>query len=532
MIVRRIVVAAWGAIVLAVAGMAGRAAGDGGSKKAPAAEPAPTLESLAAQLGEAEPARRRSAVRGLTKLATAPAWKLVLGALADEDSGVGDEAQMSVAAIGDRKLIDELLGRGGLESRDPNVAVRAAEALGRLGVPLDGEALARKLSARDGEAARMLAWSIERLALAGKLEGRPERIAEVLDRFSESRSNVDLSCAALLALTAVDETRGRKRCIEALREKSPERRCAALSAFGRMRSAEAFAAGVSALADEDLRVRMGAVECLERVSSREAMLILISRLAVETRLRVRWRIVGALQGASGLKHRLDPRPWKLWAEALPEGEVPRPGGRSGDDRRAEPQATRAGGFAGLQIVSDRVAFLFDFSGSMWTALEDGRIPKDIVAAKLRVALEALPESTEFNLIPFTNVPIPWEEAVRPAKKAEVRRALEFFDACRERGRGNFHDAALLAMADPEVDTIVVLTDGVPTGGFHSDMDVIVPLLCERMRWRKLVIDSILVDAPPGAKRRWEDLSRRTGGRCIEVDLSESVSAEPEGPPGK
>jgi hypothetical protein len=510
---------ATGPPVRAAAGLQAKAGG--GSKKPPgAAEPPKTLETLAAQLGEPEPDRRRSAVRGLVELGTQQAWRLVLGALEDVESAVGDEAQISVAGIADPKLLDELLGRGGLEAREPRVVTRAAEALGRIGVPLDGEALAKKVSARDGEAARMLVWSIERLALAGKLEGRPERIAEALERCVGSRQHLDLSCAALLALAAVDETRGRKRCIEALRDSTPERRCAALAALGRMRTAEAFAAGISAMSDEDPRVRMAAIECLDAVGTRAAMLILISRLATETRLRVRWRIVGVLQGASGLKHRLDVRPWKLWAEALPEGDVLRPRLDKGEKGRDDAGATRAGGFAGLQIVSDRVAFLFDFSGSMWTSLDDGRLPKDVVADKLRLALETLPESTEFNLIPFTNVPIPWEEEVRPAKKNEVRRALEFFDACQSRGRGNFYDAALLAMADPKVDTIVVLTDGVPTGGFHSDMDLILPLLCDQTRWRKLVVDSILVDAPGGAKRRWEELSRRTGGLCIEVDLTE------------
>ena len=211
----------------------------------------------------------------------------------------------------------------------------------------------------------------------------------------------------------------------------------------------------------------------------------------------------------------------MWAEELPEGGVLKRGVSPEAAAKAEAQgATRASGFAGLSILSDHVAFLFDFSGSMWTPMADGRIPKDIVDAKLRLALEALPESTEFNLIPFTNVPIPYAPEARTAKRAEVQKALEWFSKCREKGRGNFYDAARIAMVDPAIDTIVVLTDGVPTGGLHSEMDLIVALLAERARTRPIVIDSILVDSPPGTAKRWRELAERTGGRSIEVDLAQ------------
>jgi HEAT repeat protein len=504
-------------LVTTVLLLGGARAADQGAGR-PQAEAAPTLDSLSAQLREAKPDRRRSAVRGLAKLATPAAWRLVLDALADPESAVGDEAQLVLGGIADPKLIAELAGRSGLDSREERVVLRAAEALGRVGASVDGEALAKRISTRDEAASALLVWSIERLAAARKLAGRPERIAERLVIVSEAKSQLELSCAALIALAAVDEAQGKERACDALKDRAPERRCAALVALANLRCPEAFGAGVSLSSDPDPRVRMAAAECLDSVGTRVAMLALIARLGEETRLRVRWRIVDLLQRASGLKHRLDPRPWKLWAEALPENGVLRRMEPARKGTREDPQATKSGGFAGLPIVSDRVAFLFDFSGSMWTALDDGRLPKDIVADKLRAALETLPESTEFNLIPFTNEPIPWAEELRPAKKAEVQRALAFFDGCQQRGRGNFYDAALLAMADPKVDTLVVLTDGVPTGGFHSDMDLIVPLLAERTRYRKLVVDSILVDAPYGTQRRWEDLARRTGGRCIEVEL--------------
>jgi HEAT repeat protein len=479
------------------------------------AEVKATFAALAEQARDPKPDKRRSAVRGLAQIGSREAWAIVVEALADPESAVGDAAQMCLGRLEDPKVASELLGSRGLGAKEDRVAERVAEAFGRIRAPVDGEMLARELTSRDAERTRLVIWSIERLAESKRLVGDARDIGDELARIESSRADPGMSGAALLALAEVDPDRGRKLALAALKDRAPERRCAAGLALAKLRGPELYGAAMALTKDSDSRVRMRGVDCLGDVGSKVALLGLVGALGDETRMRVRWRIVELLQDASGLKHRADPRPWKLWAEQLPDGPAPRARPKPPP---TDPQATVAGGLIGLQVVSDRVAFLFDFSGSMWTPIADGRMPKDIVSSKLREALTALPETTEFNLIPYANEPIPWESEVQPAKKPQKERALEFFDACRARGRGNVYDAVLLAMADPKVDTVVLLTDGVPTGGLHSDMDLITPLLLERTRFRPLVVDSILVDAPPAAVHRFEELSRLTGGRSIEVEL--------------
>jgi HEAT repeat protein len=458
------------------------------SPKPSAPTPTPSLEELEQQLREPKPEKRRAAVRALVRLGRADAWRLVFAALGDADSGVADEAQLALAGLLDAKLWRELQGRAGLESKDERVAARVAEALGRAQAGCEADELAKLLGAGDSARKRLLAWSAERLARDGRLTGDTERLQAALARSASSSSDVGASCAALVALAELRGPTALRLALDALRSNSSERRSAALLALVELQATEAFAAAVKLSADPDARVRLQAFDALDALGTQAAFLALVARLGAEPQLRLRWRIVDVLQSASGLKHRLDPRPWKLWIETLPtEGPI-------------------------------RVAYLFDFSGSMWTPLADGRIPKDIVSDKLRAALEALPPETEFNLIPFTNVPLPWREHAEPASPKNVRAALEFFLACRERGKGNFLDAALLAANDPRIDTICVLTDGVPTGGTHSDMDLIAPLLLEATRFRRVVVDSILVDAPGPAVRRWAELSRRTGGRSLVVEL--------------
>jgi hypothetical protein len=213
---------------------------------------------------------------------------------------------------------------------------------------------------------------------------------------------------------------------------------------------------------------------------------------------------------------MDPRPWRLVVERLPpDWSGPARGLRPVAEQSA---ASVARGPLRIPVDSDRIAFLFDFSGSMWTSLPDGRTPKEIVAARLREALERLPPDCRFNLVPYSYDPVPWREALCQARPARLREALDFFERCSARGKGNVYDAARLALADPDVDRIVVLTDGVPTGGTFSDLDLVVPLLGEHALLRGVAFDAVLVDAPRGRVRRWQELALRTGGHVTEVGL--------------
>ena len=175
-------------------------------------------------------------------------------------------------------------------------------------------------------------------------------------------------------------------------------------------------------------------------------------------------------------------------------------------------------FAGLNLISDRIVFLIDCSGSLWHTKVGGRTRKEVADAELRRALEALPPNTQFNLIPYTDEPIPFEKRLIPSRADNVKRALEFFERMHQSGRGNFYAALELALADPGVDTIVVLTDGAPTGGHRWNHDLMFDLIVEQDRFRKVAIDSILVDAPKSVRKKWSQLSERTGGRSIEAKL--------------
>ena len=100
----------------------------------------------------------------------------------------------------------------------------------------------------------------------------------------------------------------------------------------------------------------------------------------------------------------------------------------------------------------------------------------------------------------------------------MRAAAAWFESRRERGSGNFWDAALLALEDPDVDTLWVLTDGVPTGGPRFCLELLVPLFVELNATRGVTIDTLLFGASGRVADHWRELAERTGGRLREVQL--------------
>ncbi len=471
-----------------------------------------SFAELERELDSQDPEARRVAVGKLVRLGDERAWRAVLGALADPDGRVADRAQL-VLADADERIVGDVLGRAGLEAREDSVRVRAAELVGRVKCPVRGEALVGGVSDRSAEVRRRVAWSIERLARAKRLAGDvAKKLVPAVRRKAASDRDPLVRGAMLFALDALDPELALAHALSALDDRREEVRMAAAWVAGTRD--EHAAAIVRRLAhDPAPRVRSLLAEMQERRASPDAANSLVVLLEAEERLRLRWGIVEALRRLSGMHYRLDARPWRLWVDGLPQGWRPTPGAFVEAPREG---ATTA--FAGMPLLSDRVAFLFDCSGSLWNRREDGLTRKEFADEALRRALSTLPEDALFNVIPYTDRPFPWSPRSVQASGRNVARALDYFEGCMESGTGDFYEAALLAMEDPDVDTIVVLTDGAPTGGEVWDLELIVPLLLERNRFRRMRFDSVLVDAPGGFVPHWKMLAERSGGITLSIEV--------------
>lgn len=475
--------------------------------------PADELERLAAELRGDDFAQRREAVRGLVRLGTEPALELVLAVLGDAEPGVADEAQLALGGVTSETALRLIAGKRGMLARNSIVRLRACEALGRVPIPVDAELFLKPLKAREPETRCVVLWSVERLARAGRLAGDVDgKLGPALERVHLRDREEIVSASALSALAAASPEAVLAHAREALGHRAAPLRAAALEVLGGSASGESLAISVEMLEDPAPAVRTMAVRYVARHGGREAVRALVARLGGESESRLAFTIVGALQELTDRKIGLDAEAWERWYETLSADWQP------ADSRSPADLAGRSVALAGLPLLSDRIVFLVDFSGSVWEMQADGSSGKEQVARALRLALEALDGEARFNVVPYADAPVPWKKALVPATRANVRKALDFFQGCGAYGKGDLWAALLFALGDADVDTIVVLTDGSPSGGLHWNLALIGDLFAHENRYRSVVLDAVLVRTRPHITELWKAMCEASGGQARSAEL--------------
>jgi hypothetical protein len=472
------------------------------------ASPLDQLEEAQRLLRSEEETKRQSAVETLASLGSEEGWTLVLTALGDESARVADEAQLQLASAG-AEFDGLLFGKLGLGEKRGLSALRVAEALGRRASSPGGKTWERALKHKDVQVRRSLYWSLERLA--SRQESDRAELAQLLERGVQKDRDELARAHALLALVALDPIAASGLLVDLSSSDSSAMRAACAEGSAVLGDAQLELLERLVL-DEERVVRLRAYESLARRSDRAGALALAIALGTESELRSSWRLVELLQNLSGRREGRNARGWKAWAESLPEDWAP------GELRNEhEYGSERTASFVGMPLLSDRLAFLIDLSGSIWMEREGGT-RKQAVDVELRRALEALPEGTLFNLYPFTTEPRRWMKSLTPASERSVEKALAEFEGNHSRGKGDYWAAMMLALDDPGVDTLVVLGDGAPSGGDRWNLRLMGPLFSHANRFRGVAVDALLIETKGRLRGYWEELTAHSGGRCLVVEL--------------
>jgi hypothetical protein len=175
-------------------------------------------------------------------------------------------------------------------------------------------------------------------------------------------------------------------------------------------------------------------------------------------------------------------------------------------------------FYGLEVVSDRLAFAIDVSGSMSapagskgrtsTQRDTGSTRLAVAKQELDKALRRISPGVQFNLFFFGSVVRPWKKELVAKDEKILGEALEHSGSQRPGGGTNIYDALMGAFADERVDTIYLLSDGDPSAGSVIDPNLIRERIARFNRVRKVQIHCISIGQPSPFLRA---LAKENGG---------------------
>ena len=493
------------------------------------------IEEVEAAFRTGRPEVRAWAVAQAAARLDAAGDALLVRALEDAHAQPADAALLALAAREDARLLARLESL--TRTKDEATRARAAELFGRSVGDVPFAWLRMLARDRDAEV-RRCAWSaLVRRVEAGRMAGASAKEGASLAELEERRELVELArgpasgrepVLAHLAqrlMHRLDPLQAEEVARQQLAARDPGLRAASTAALTAATQVLALELARPLLDDDEPAVRSAAIAVLGTLRHRSALLAMAARLERETQPRLRHRLRLELARTLGVDAGFDAAAWLERARDW-RGDLATGGGRA----VVAPQGRAH--FSGLPLVSDRIAFLVDLSGSMWSAKVGEHTRKELVDRALAAALESLPRGARVQLVPYTAAPIPWEARAVPVDAARLRQALEWFAKRHDTGPGDFLEAFELALADPEIDSVCVLTDGVPTGGERHDLGLLFDRLADKNTPRQLAVDALLVGCPRSLTVRWEEWCARTGGTTRRIQVEDLLGAESKDAPAR
>jgi HEAT repeat protein len=520
-----------------------------------------TLTSLKAECFEQE--KRESAMRALARMRSLPAAKVLATVLDDPYVHIQELAVQLLGGMGSAEIASWVAGVVLHDRRSYDLRRNAAEALGLMGRPEAAEGLLRALPDRDAELGIRAARALGRLrgapaaegilkalpALRGAPKGEALRALAALGRLPEEKALAaflkdpawEVRAGLLDALAAAKAPSAAAFVREGLVDKAPEVRIAAVEAAVALAGGgpeeagkEALAALEKTLADASWIVRAAAVQSAPALWKTECIPLLIAAMEREVRGgggRVLFDVHVALRRYSGKSIGFDPELWNAWWQSQKSvfqlGERPKE-----EEGKAEffvvPVADEKTSvrFFSIPVLSRRVAFVFDLSGSMKfpSTKEEGAKPKiDVARERLEETMGLFDKDQWFNVIifryfsgfpPTTKVERAFPQRLMPADPPRKQAAREFMASMEPKGWGNFYEAILAAMEIPEVDTIYFLSDGKPSRGRYITPEGILKHIAEANRFRRVMIHTILTGEKGTDEKFMRNLAALTWGNSV------------------
>lgn len=306
-----------------------------------------------------------------------------------------------------------------------------------------------------------------------------------------------------------------------LRVRSASRQMAALDLLADLQHLPALTTAQEALFAEDWRVRSAACRFCARVRHKSSIPLLIERLDHEHG-RLAAETQAALVELSGRAYE-QARFWRQWWDAAGaafklEDKVV---AVDASARTATPTVTAAATYYEVPVVSERVCFVIDVSGSMVEKVGTDAVTRLAAASEaLLTTLRQLARSaaaapsggvrreTLVDIVVFDDRARAWSSRLRPLDDDALASAKDFIAGLVPSGGTNMHAALQTAFADMAVDTVYLLSDGEPSLGAITDPEALAAEIARWNRSRRVTIHTIAIGTDSPLLRQ---LAMQSGG---------------------
>lgn len=360
--------------------------------------------------------------------------------------------------------------------------------------------------------------ALRRRAIFALARKKDRRVTAVLEKaFAKGGLEQRIDALEGLALLRGGEPAFHKRLLELASSGSVSLRLVALDIGSELGVEQLLELLPSLLSAKDWRLRVGGIQLAREVRAKASIPLLIQLLAKE-KGRLAEDCRGALASLTRLYYH-QAKDWKRWWKRdgksfvlpPPEKKKKATASRAGGGGRAAPQGGRtSASFYGIPVISERVVYCVDVSGSMSAIVGTGMTRLKVAQEALLSALKSSPRSSRVNVIFFeSRVHVHERESISLKRKSKLREIEKFTRRQTPRGGTNIHGALLEAMKDEGVDTIFLLSDGAPSAGEITNATELVDDIVRRNRSRRIVFHCISIGSDSAMLRR---LAEETGGR--------------------
>lgn len=275
-----------------------------------------------------------------------------------------------------------------------------------------------------------------------------------------------------------------------------------------------------------LPAQAAAIQVLAHSQDKGAIDVLIARLK-KLKGRLKLDVLIALGRVTGASPGNDHSDWsKWWKEqrggfTFPDRKRVVTGSAKSDNPFEGQMSSKVRGgsrskaptYYGTEVLSNRIAFVCDVSGSMRNSSQtQGMTRIDMLKRELSNVVKGLPGKTRFNIYTFDSDWKSWQKSLQKASGRNKKDALTFITQTNASGQTMLFEPLEAALLDPEVDTIYLLSDGAPSRGRITTGAGILAEVERLNRTRRIAIHTISIG---NRSDLMIELARRNGGLTVQ-----------------